>query len=467
MFEDDKKQEDSPLLTSGGNEPSEDEDNEVQNQFSKVAMAPQHQKIIVAAIIAVTAAASYFAFFGQTPSKEEIRSKQQQDIKAKKEELVQSATPVTNQSDTNIPAPTLKLPEPPPLAEPKPPEPPPPPLPIAPPTPFLSGGSTPGGIPGRSTATGASGSLLKSSKDDEASKKLAERRKSGIMVLGGKGGNSDGQSSGNKSNPTDPKDKDKDEADPDQETKKSTAGFLGFGAGNFDGAGMGHTSATQVSATYVGNTDVIVVQGKMINAVLETAINTDLPGTLRAVITRDVYAESGRNILVPKGSRVIGDYDSEIKDGQVRVAVNWTRVLLPGGVDIKIDSKGTDPLGRAGVSGHLDNKFWTRMGSAFMISYIIPLAMGTLTKTNKDQISTTTTTTTAGNPTTTTGGSSKALQMKEASDKFGKIAEEAIKNAFPTKPTITVDQGTEISIFVQKDIVFPASAVSNRTGVVE
>ena len=71
---------------------------------------------------------------------------------------------------------------------------------------------------------------------------------------------------------------------------KDNSSFLGFGEGAFSGVTMSKSSAAQVSATYVGaRLDTMILQGKIIYAVLETAINTDLPGILRAVISRDVY----------------------------------------------------------------------------------------------------------------------------------------------------------------------------------
>jgi type IV secretion system protein VirB10 len=118
------------------------------------------------------------------------------------------------------------------------------------------------------------------------------------------------------------------------------------------------TSAASVKQSRIGDPNKLIAQGKIINAILETAINTDLPGTLRAVVSHDVFAESGNNILVPKGSRLIGNYADTIEKGQIRLAIQWRRIILPGGTDVVINADGTDQLGRSGVEGVVDNNFW-------------------------------------------------------------------------------------------------------------
>ncbi|MBS0236367.1 MAG: TrbI/VirB10 family protein [Proteobacteria bacterium] len=469
MFEDEKKpgnelQELEPL-----EENTDQEENEEGNRFSKVAMAPQQKQILVAAAIAAGLAIAYFAFFGQTPTAQEVKAKQLKEANAKKDELLEAAAPIVPQPESTAAKEAPKLNTYFPLSEPKAPAPPPPPLPPAPAIPIAA----PGAPVLKSTNPSAGGGVISKNApvNDAEAKKLEARRKASIMVFGrgakggakgegGESGISDSQGKGVK----DAKDVKDQELEQEQ---ASRSGFLGFGEGAFDGAGLAKTSAPQVVATYTGNMDLTIAQGKMVSAILETAVDTDLPGTLRAVITRDVYAESGRNILIPKGSKVIGEYQSQIKDGQTRVAVSWNRVIMPSGIDIQISSPGTDLLGRAGVAGDLDNKFWTKISNAFMISYVVPLAMMKLTKTTNADITTTTTINSSGQPVTQTSGSNKAITLKEASDKFTKVAQDAINSAYPTTPTISVPQGTEINIFVQKDIVLPASAISNRAKVLK
>ncbi|MGH6959301.1 MAG: TrbI/VirB10 family protein, partial [Dongiaceae bacterium] len=79
-----------------------------------------------------------------------------------------------------------------------------------------------------------------------------------------------------------------------------------------------------------------IAQGKMLTATLETAISSDLPGKLRAVVTADVWSEDGSRPLVQRGSRLIGEYRSGLVRGNTRVFVIWTRLLQPDGTDIAI-----------------------------------------------------------------------------------------------------------------------------------
>ena len=106
----------------------------------------------------------------------------------------------------------------------------------------------------------------------------------------------------------------------------------------------------------------------MIPAVLETALDSDLPGYTRAVVSRDVRGFDGSTVLIPRGSRLIGQYKSGVALGQSRVFVIWTRVIRPDGVSVQIGSPATDPLGRAGLDGKVDNHFFTRFGGSILLS---------------------------------------------------------------------------------------------------
>ena len=265
------------------------------------------------------------------------------------------------------------------------------------------------------------------SKEDK--RKQSQRRKANVVVYSGGSSNSD-----------------KDD---------SKAGeFLGFGEGALDGENIEPSASSSVKATKIQNLNTTIAQGKIIYAILETAINTNLPGVLRGIVTRDVYAETGKNVLIPKGSRLIGKYNSTIKAGQHRVGIIWQRVIRPDGVDIAIADVGVDHLGRSGVGGDYDNKFWSRILSAYLVSHIIPKyvekAVGQPSNETKDAQSET---------------SSSGDNITVVSDKFSDITAEIVRDTFSEQPTIMVDQGTKINIFVQQDLVFPPYKKS-KTAVV-
>src|SRR3989338_2580486 len=116
-------------------------------------------------------------------------------------------------------------------------------------------------------------------------------------------------------------------------------------------------STVTVKTTFVDNRQNVVAQGKLLTAVLETAINTELPGFVRAIVSRDVYGEAGNEVLISRGSRLFGSYSSEVVRGQGRVQINWTRLIRPDGIDLALSSSASDQFGRAGLQGDVDNRY--------------------------------------------------------------------------------------------------------------
>ena len=206
-------------------------------------------------------------------------------------------------------------------------------------------------------------------------------------------------------------------------------------------------------ATKVGDLNRTIVQGKTVEGVLETAIDSSLPGSVRAIVSHDTYAEAGRRILIPKGSRIVGTYNSSVRRGQARVFIIWSRIIRPDGVDIAIDSAGTDALGRAGMAGDVDNKYFETFSTAIMVSSldIAVAAAGQGLFGNQQQ------TTTTGGGSTTTTSSPTATATQTAVQNIGTIGQSIVGSTLNLMPTIHVDQGSEIRIFVNKDLLFPDS----------
>ncbi|MCB1357401.1 MAG: TrbI/VirB10 family protein, partial [Maritimibacter sp.] len=123
-------------------------------------------------------------------------------------------------------------------------------------------------------------------------------------------------------------------------------------------------------AEVIANPSNTVVQGTMIQSVLETALDSSLPGQTRAIISEDVFSYDGSRLLIPRGSRLIGRYRSDIKVSQRRVTIAWDRIILPTEQTIRISAFGGDALGRSGVTGEVDTRFLQRFGSAALISII-------------------------------------------------------------------------------------------------
>lgn len=212
------------------------------------------------------------------------------------------------------------------------------------------------------------------------------------------------------------------------------------------------SAAKKSKATRIGNINRVIAQGKVIHAVLETAINTQLPGTIRAITSRDTYSEGNKDILIPKGSRLIGVYNTDVFQGQGRVMIVWSRIIRPDGIDIKVDSPGVDQLGRAGLKGAVDTKTTEILTSAFMVGALgIGLAMASDAISGDDQTQTTTNT----DGSSTTSGTATSQATTAAVARIGSVAERAVDKMIDTRPIITVDQGTRVNVLVNQDLIFP------------
>lgn len=210
------------------------------------------------------------------------------------------------------------------------------------------------------------------------------------------------------------------------------------------------SSAEKVTATRLTNLGNTIGQGKIIDAVIETAVNTDLPGGLRAIVSRDVFAEAGHDVMIPKGSRLIGTYNTGVTRGQARVLIVWTRLIRPDGVDMQIGSSATDAMGRAGVPGLVDNKY-SEIFSAAVLTSVLSIGVAVAVDAMSNQGSTTTTNSNG----TTQSGSAAAPAGQSAVTAIGQVGRDIVNTMLDLRPTVTLDQGTKINIFVNKDLIFP------------
>ena len=191
---------------------------------------------------------------------------------------------------------------------------------------------------------------------------------------------------------------------------------------------VGDEEPERSRATPMRNLHATAPQGTIIPGVLETAINSDLPGFTRAVVSRDVLSFDGKAVLIPKGSRLIGQYKSAVALGQSRAFIIWTRVIRPDGVSIQIGSPGTDELGRGGLEGQVDRHFFRRFSGSILLS-VLNAGVASIGRTPSTQIS-------IGSPGAAAGLATSAVQG----------------DAIP--PTIKVAQGEAINIFVARDLDF-------------
>lgn len=196
-----------------------------------------------------------------------------------------------------------------------------------------------------------------------------------------------------------------------------------------DGA-AGGSGKERVQASRFINPSTTVPQGTVIQAVLETALDSNRAGFARAVVSRDVMSFDGSRVLIPRGSRLFGEYKSDLAAGQNRAMIQWHRLTRPDGGIVDVDSPSADPLGRAGVKGKVNSHFFARFGGAILQS---ALDIGT------------------GIATRSVSGDNYYIGFPNAMQ--GMVQQQKPEQV---KPTLTVKQGSGVSVFVARDLDFTA-----------
>ena len=211
------------------------------------------------------------------------------------------------------------------------------------------------------------------------------------------------------------------------DTGQGTEG--GPGSGQGAGGQMASGEDTPIRATVIQNRTTVMPVGTVIPAVLETPIDSTRPGVVRAIVSEDTRGFDGRRVLVPRGSRLIGEYQSDVRSGQNRVLVTWTRLLRPDGVAIRIGSPAADALGGAGVPGHVNNFFFQRFASAVLQS-ALTVGVNLASRPGNGSVI-------VGLPTNT----------------VGTIGQDILPGS-DLKPKIKVRQGAMLDVFVAHDLDF-------------
>jgi type IV secretion system protein VirB10 len=183
----------------------------------------------------------------------------------------------------------------------------------------------------------------------------------------------------------------------------------------------------RVLAGRLRNPPFTVPQGAVIAAVLETALDSTRSGSVRAIVQRDVMGFDGTRVLIPRGSRIYGEYGSDVSAGQKRALIRWTRLTRPDAVIVNLDSPAADPLGRAGVEGKVNTHFLERFGGAILQS-VLDIGVGLATRTvARDGV------------VVALPGSTQNLTSVQPAQ---------------ITPTLKVRQGTSVSVFVARDLDF-------------
>lgn len=186
------------------------------------------------------------------------------------------------------------------------------------------------------------------------------------------------------------------------------------------------------SAARIRNRHLTLAKGTFINCILETKVDTTVPGMTSCRIPENLYSMDGSTVLIEAGSRMFGEYRGALSQGQDRVFVLWTQVRTPYGVVVDLDSPGTDPLGGAGHAGEADFHWWQRFGNALLFS-LIDDSFNFATMKAGERSDGVSYYTTSQNP-------------------IGELITEAMKQSGQIPPTIRINQGARIGIFTARNI---------------
>lgn len=168
-----------------------------------------------------------------------------------------------------------------------------------------------------------------------------------------------------------------------------------------------------------------------IYALMINDLNSELQGKVVAQIESNIYAAQGRFILIPAGAKAIGYYKPMSKVGDTRLQILWSRIITPKGVDIIINAELADQMGRSGLAGEVDTRFWDKYGATLLFSTIN--AMGQY-KVNTDK--------------------NQSILANTYGKDLANISASTLADTINIKPIITINAGTRISISLLEDVWF-------------
>lgn len=210
------------------------------------------------------------------------------------------------------------------------------------------------------------------------------------------------------------------------------------GTGRSSGGKLGgllsSVSTPPTNAVMMPDRNLLLPKGTFIDCVLETKLDTTVPGMTSCVIPRDVYSANGRVLLIERGSKAIGEYKGAVENGLNRIFVLWTQIQTPKGVSVNIDSPATDALGGSGMAGEIDFHWWARFGNALLFTLIQDGFDFAMTKQSENN-----------------GG---VNYYQNSEDGMNQIIQEAMRQSGNIPPTLTKNQGERVGIFVARDVDF-------------
>jgi type IV secretion system protein VirB10 len=213
----------------------------------------------------------------------------------------------------------------------------------------------------------------------------------------------------------------------------ATAGPIAQQAGGALAQALTPTATPRVRAAMLGNRSLILAQGAKIDCAGDTAFDSTEAGISTCTVTKNVYSDDGRVLLIERGSQINSEYRSNLAPGQKRVFILAARIKTPHGVTAEIDSPSADALGRMGVNGYVDNHWGQRIGAALMLGM------------TQDAI---------GYLATRGGNSSGSVVFENTQQQGNDMATRVLDSTINIPPTLKQNQGAEFTIVIARDLDF-------------
>jgi type IV secretory pathway VirB10-like protein len=182
-----------------------------------------------------------------------------------------------------------------------------------------------------------------------------------------------------------------------------------------------------------------VKAGTVIPAIMIGGVISDLPGQILGQVSENVYdTATGRHILIPQGSKLVGTYDNAVTTGQERVLVAWTRIIYPDASSIDLGKMpGTDASGYAGFHDKVDNHFWKMFGNALLLSVFsagVQISQG-------------------GQNSGADGLTPQQTIAAGLGQQLGELGEELARRNSGIQPTLEIRPGYRFTVAVTKDMI--------------
>lgn len=178
----------------------------------------------------------------------------------------------------------------------------------------------------------------------------------------------------------------------------------------------------------------VLQAGAVIPAALMTGLRSDLPGQVTAQVTEQIYdSPTGRSLLIPQGSKLIGQYDAQVAFGQKRAFLVWTRLIMPNGRSIVLERQpGADPSGYAGLEDDVDNH-WGQIFRAALVTTLLNIGTQVGSGSAEDELI-------------------QAIRSG-SSDSIDQIGRQLVGRSLNIQPTLTVRPGFPVRVMVTRDLV--------------